>query len=76
MKVYKRDSLIHKNFLTMISKSLLYCCKKVFGLSMWIYGWLNNSVKHHYQRKKDHLNMVDVTDADYVHAERACKDFF
>ena len=23
-----------------------------------------------------HLNMEDITDADYMHAKRVCKDFF
>ena len=37
-----------------------------------------NSMKHHYLKKKDfysHLNMEDVTDADYVHEKGVCKDF-
>ena len=37
-----------------------------------------NSTKHHCQRKKIfycHLNMKDITDADYKHAKRICKDF-
>ena len=29
------------------------------------------SMKHHYS----HLNMEDITDADYTHAKRVCKDF-
>ena len=30
------------------------------------------------KKKKDfysHLNMEDITDADYMHAKRVCKDF-
>ena len=23
-----------------------------------------------------HLNMKDITDADYIHTKRVCKDFF
>ena len=37
-----------------------------------------NSMKRHYLKKKyfySHLNMEDVTDADYTHAKRVCKDF-
>ena len=30
-----------------------------------------NSMKHHYS----HLNMKDITDADYAHAKRICGDF-
>ena len=34
-------------------------------------------MKHHYQKKKcySNLNMKDITDADYIHAKRICKDF-
>ena len=35
-------------------------------------------MKHRYLKKKgfySHLNMEDITDADYVHAKRVCKDF-
>ena len=37
-----------------------------------------DSMKHHYLKKKifySHLNMEDITDADYVHIKRVCKDF-
>ena len=51
--------------------SLFYCCKKVFILmSIWLIG--KNSIGHHYMKKDDfysHLNMEDITDADYVHAQ-------
>ena len=30
-------------------------------------------MKHHYL--KNHLNIQDITDADYAHAKRFCKDF-
>ena len=33
-----------------------------------------NSMKHHYLKKKDfysHINMANITDADYVYAEFA-----
>ena len=36
-----------------------------------------NSMKH-YPKKKDfysRLNMEDITDADYTHTKRVCKDF-
>ena len=36
-----------------------------------------NSMKHCYLKKKDfysHLNMEDITDADYAHAKGICKD--
>ena len=37
-----------------------------------------NSMKHHDLKKKkfySHLNMEDITDADYAHAKRVCKGF-
>ena len=36
-----------------------------------------NSMKHHYWKKEDfcsHLNMEDITDADYLHAKRVFKN--
>ena len=34
-------------------------------------------MKQHYLEKKNYsqLNMEDITDADYLHAKRVCKDF-
>ena len=41
------DLLVHINFLTMISKSLFYCCEKVSTqTNIWMIG--KNSIKHHY----------------------------
>ena len=36
-----------------------------------------NSIKYHYRKKNfySHLIMEDITEADYVHAKRVCKDF-
>ena len=38
-----------------------------------------NSTKHHCLKKKiltdSQLNMEDITNADYAHAKRVCKDF-
>ena len=36
-----------------------------------------NSIKRHYLKKKifSHLNMEDITDVDYAHVKRVCKDF-
>ena len=36
------------------------------------------SMKHHYLKKENfcsHLNMEDITDADFAHAKRLYKDF-
>ena len=35
-------------------------------------------MKHHYLKKKyfySHSDMDDITDEDYAHAKRVCKDF-
>ena len=58
------------------TRSLFYCCKKVFILmNIWIIG--KNSVKHGYLKKKfySHLHMEIITDTDYVHSKRVCKNF-
>ena len=35
------------------------------------------SMKHHYLKKKIFtVTLEGITDADYVHAKRVCKDFF
>ena len=46
-------------------------------MDIWVIG--KNSMKHQcYLKKEDfysHLNMEDITDADYAHAKRVCKNF-
>ena len=40
--------------------------------------WMNRKslMKQHYLKKKNFLaNMEDVTDVDYMHAKRVCKEF-
>ena len=60
MKTLKSDFLIHLNFLSMASMNIFCCYKKMFTL---------NKIKNHY------LNMEDVTDTDYAHAKRNCRNF-
>ena len=53
-----------------------YFCQKVFILmNIWTIGKI--SMKHRYLKKDfySHLNMEDITDADYAHAKRVRKDF-
>ena len=60
----------------MITISLFYCYEKVFILmNIWMI-W-KNSMEQHYLKKKifSHLNMENITDADYTHTKRVCKDF-
>ena len=45
-------------------------------MNIWMTG--KNSMKYHCLKKKiedSHLNMEDVTDADYAHAKTVCKEF-
>ena len=61
----------------MIKISLLYYCGKMFVI-MNISMIGKNSMKDNYLKTQDfcsHLNMEDITDADYEHAKRVCKDF-
>ena len=68
--------LIDTNFLTTAKISLFHCCKKVFTI-MNILVFEKNSMEHHYLKKNfySHLNLENITYADYGHRNRVCKDF-
>ena len=44
-------------------------------MSTWRNG--KSLIKQHYKKEEfySNLNMKDITDADYMHAKRVCKDF-
>ena len=44
-------------------------------MNIWMIG--KNSIKYHYLKKNfyTHINIEDITDADYVHTKRVYKDF-
>ena len=45
-------------------------------MNKWMIG--KKSMEHHSSEKEDfwiHLNMKDITDADYKHVKRVCKGF-
>ena len=47
-------------------------------LYIWIYGWLGKIYWNIITLKKyfySHLNLKDITDEDFAHKKRACKDF-
>ena len=47
-------------------------------LLLWIYDDWEKFIETLLPEKEDfysHLNMEDITDADYVHAKRVCKGF-
>ena len=59
----------------MITIGLLYYCEKVFILTnLWIFA---KNLKTSLSEKDSysHINMKDITDADYAHAKRVCKNF-
>ena len=50
--------------------------KGVYPYQLWMVG--KNSMKHHYLKKiifYSHLYMEDITDRNYTHPKRVCKDF-
>ena len=53
----------------MISINLFCCKEKVF---MLISTWRNGKKVNEFY---SNLNTEDITDVDYMHAERVCKDF-
>ena len=54
--------------------NLSYCCKKVLTL-MNIWENFNEPSLLEKQYFYSHLNMEDISDPDYAHAKRVCKDF-
>ena len=70
-----KDFLIDTNFLTLIT-TLFYYYEKVFILTnnqwLWRIRWKNVPQKEDFY---SHLNMEDITDTDYAHKKRVCKDF-
>ena len=64
------------NFLTMITINLLYCCEKAFILmNIWMIAKkFNDTLEETLEDFYSYLNMENITDADYAHANRVCKD--
>ena len=60
----------------MITINLLYCCEKVFILmNIWMIGKkFNDTLEETLEDFYSYLNMENITDADYAHANRVCKD--
>ena len=60
----------------MTAISFFYHYKKVFILAKCMGNWekFNETSLPKKEDFYSHLNMEDVTDADYVHAKRVCKD--
>ena len=77
MTFYQVDLLVHTNFQTTISVHLFCCFQKFFNAFEYMGDWKKiNEIS--LREKKDfcsHLNMEYITEADYRHAKRACKDF-
>ena len=74
MKSYRNDFVIQILFATMTTITLFYYWEKVFTL---VNDWekFNENSLPEKEDIYNHFFMEDITDADYVHAERAYKDF-
>ena len=58
--------------------SSFYCCKKALLILMNICMIVKNFTETSLPEKEDfysHLNMEDITDADYAHTKGVSKDF-
>ena len=47
-------------------------------LSLWVYGWMGRFNETSLPEKEEfysNLDMEDITDVDYMHAKRVCKDW-
>ena len=75
-KSYKSNFLIHTNFLTVTIISLfLLLLKDVYRYKYLDYGdKLNETPLPENEDFYIHLNIEDITDANYLHAYRVCKD--
>ena len=65
--------MIHASFLTMITQKVYFIVAKRC-LSLWIYDdceKFNESLLPEKEDFYNHLNMEDITDADYVHAKKS-----
>ena len=64
---YKFSNHDNSNFILLLSKGV------------YPYGYIDDWEKFNETPEKEdfysHLNMEDITDADYVHVKRVCKDF-
>ena len=50
-----------------------FCCEEKVFILMSI--WMNETSLPQKEEFYSNLNMEDITDVDYMHAKRACKDF-
>ena len=72
------DLLIqYKSFLTMTLKKIILLSQNGVYLYEYIDDWekFNETSLHEKEDSCGNLNMEDITDANYTHTERVCKDF-
>ena len=50
-----------------------FCCEEKMFILMSI--WMNETSLPQKEEFYSNLNMENITDVDYMHAKRACKDF-
>ena len=76
-KIERNDFLIHTKFFKHDKNKFILFLQK----GVYLYKYMNDWEKFNetsLPKKEDfysHLNMEDITDADYAHAKRVCKDF-
>ena len=75
MKILKSDLPIYTNFLIMKLISWFCYCKKLFTQISTCGEEFNQASLPEKEGFYNHLNMEDITDADYTHAEKNCKGF-
>ena len=77
MKNYKGNLEMHLSFLIITLINFLLLLRE----GIYLYGFMDELRKFNetsLPEKEDfyrQLNMYDITDADYMHAKRVCKDF-
>ena len=66
---------MHTNFLTIMTKSLFYYYEKVFIPYKYMDNWekFNETSLLEKEDFYNHLNMEDITNADYTHTKRVLR---
>ena len=77
MKILKSDLSIYTNFLTMKLISWFLLLRKAVYPYQYMYCGekFNQASLSEKEDFYNHLNMEDITDVDYTHAEKICKGF-
>ena len=73
---WKNDSRIHLIFLILVLINS-FSCKEKFGVYPYLDEWetFNETLLPKKEEFYSNLNMNDITDTNYMHAKKICKDF-